>query len=475
MPEPIIIINDATKVAAAEEKQYDVIVVGGGPAGYIAAIKAARLGAKTALVEKGSIGGTCLNRGCIPTKAFLKTAEYIEHIKHAGKRGILLNDSAFSVDMKSVVAQKNAVVKKLTGGVSSLLKNNGVDVFYGAARIKKDRSVEIDGKQAIRAQKVIYAGGSKAARINIQGIESELVLTSDDILDIKTVPKSLAIIGGGVIGVEIATAFDSFGSKVTIIELEDRILPAMDESISLEISKTLRKKGIEILVSSKLLSIIEKQGCLTLNIEGKEPVVAEIAMLSIGRAPDLSGVAGLGLKTDTGRIVVDNTMKTSVDWLYAPGDINGRCMLAHAAFKMGETAAMNAVGRESEVCLKYIPSCVYTEPEIGSVGLTEKQAAQSYDISIGRFHYGANGRALASGEGTGFVKVITDKRYGEVLGVHIVGPGATEVINEAAALMNMEITVYEIADIIHGHPTYSEAFMEAAADSIGECLHLSRK
>lgn len=468
--------NPTEKKNVAVQEQYDVVVVGGGPAGYISAIKAARLGAKVALVEKSVVGGTCLNRGCIPTKTYLKTAETIENIKHADGRGIYISDATVTIDIKKAVKEKNKVVKKLTGGVASLLKSNGVKVYSGQAIIYKDKTVCIEGKTTISAGKVIFAGGSKVARLNIEGIDSSLVLTSDEILDIEEIPEKLVVIGGGVIGVEMATVFSSFGSEVTIVELMETVVPMMDSDISKQLEKSLMANGIKVLTATKLEKLEDKGNKIVVYTDKHGELLADKALLSIGRVPDLSGVENLDIELERGRVKVEDTMKSSIDWIYAPGDINGRLMLAHSAFKMGEVAAENAVHNKGEKAdLTYTPSCVYTTPEIGAVGLTQEQAEQKYEVSVGMFPFAANGRALASGEGEGFVKVITDKKYGEVLGVHIVGPAAAELINEAAALMAMEVTANEIATIIHGHPTFAESFMEAAADSIGECLHLPPK
>lgn len=456
------------------EEAYDVVVIGGGPAGYVAAIKAAQLGAKVALVEKDVVGGTCLNRGCIPTKTYLRNAEIIETIKAAAGRGILIKDPAFTVDMEKTVKVKDRVVKRLTSGVAGLLKSHDIKVYSGVGKITRDKKVTVAG-QILEAKKIILAGGSKAAKINLPGIESPLVLTSDEILSLKEVPERLAVIGGGVIGVELGTAFRAFGSDVTIIEMMDRILPGMDAEISQELLKGLKAMGIKVMTSAKLDSIKEREGKLTLMINETESLEVDRALLSIGRIPDVEGMGEVDFELDRGRIKVNDRMETSVEGIYAPGDVNGIKMLAHAAFKMGEVAAMNALGYDVKADLAKVPSAVYTLPEVGSVGLTEEEASKTHDIRVGKFPMGANGRALASGERGGFVKVIIDERYGELLGVHIVGPGAAEMINEAAALMEMEITAHEISEIVHGHPTFSEAFMEAVADSLGKCIHLPKK
>ena len=467
--------NTAVKSEKGED-EFDVVVIGGGPAGYVAAIRAAQVGGKVAIVEKSELGGTCLNRGCIPTKTFLKNAEIIEGIEMSSKRGIILENEKFTVDMPKVVSLKNEIVKTLTNGVQGLLKSNSIKIFKGVGKINKDKDVVINGEKVLRTNKIILAGGSKVGSVNIPGIESKRVLTSDDILDLKELPKSLAVIGGGVVGVELGQAYLSFGSEVTVIEMMDRIVPGVDREASETLRKALEKKGMKILTSSKIKEIIDEGDKLRIKLEDKEDVVAEKALLSIGRVPDLEAVGELDLEMERGKIKVDKYMETSVKGVYAPGDINGIKMLAHAAFRMGEVAAENAIlGNHREIKLETTPSAIYTIPEVGMAGLTEEEAKEKYDINIGKFAFVGNGRALASGDTTGFVKVIADKKYGEILGVHIVGQSAAEIINEASSLMAMEITVDEVIKTIHGHPTFSEALFEACADVLGEAIHLPKK
>lgn len=453
---------------------YDVIVVGGGPAGYIAAIRAAQLGAKAALVEKDSLGGTCLNRGCIPTKTYLESAKLLHSLSHCEQMGIVVSKNAMRFDIKTALANKNAVVKKLTGGVGALLKSHDVDIIHGTGVVRKDKSVEVDGK-VLTAASVIYAGGSVPAKLSVPGADHSKVLTSTELLDLPVIPERLVIIGGGVIGVELACTFSGFGSTVTVVEYTDGLIPNMDKDLSAAMRKSLTALGITVHTSTKCESIVEnEQGELVVGTTAG-PLTADYVLVSVGRKPNLSGIEPSGAAIKNNAVVTDERMQTSIPGIYAPGDANGRLMLAHAAFKMAEVAAENAMGQTSVFHAPNIPACVYTFPEAASVGLTEEEARKQQDVIIGRFPFPANGRALASGHAEGFVKVVADKATHELLGIHIFGPAATELINEAAVLLHMEMDADEMTDIVHAHPTYSEALFEACCDCIGRSAHSPKK
>ena len=455
---------------AADE--YDLIVVGGGPAGYYAAIRGSQLGAKVAIFEKSEFGGTCLNVGCIPTKTYLKNAEILDGLKIAAGRGINLASTDYSIDMDKTVDFKNTVVKTLTGGVRSLLKANKVTIFNGLAKVNPDKTVLI-GSEIIKGRKIILATGSKVSRINIPGIDSPRVLTSDEILDLREMPKSLVVMGGGVVGIELGLVWASYGVEVTVIEMADRIIPAMDKEISQELQNILTKKSMTIKTNVGVSEIIDETSHLSLKLTNGETIQADKALLSIGRVPQMKGLENLGLEMDGNRIKVNDYQETSIPGIYAPGDVNGQKMLAHAAYRMGEVAAENALsGNHRKAKLKYTPAAVYTHPEVAMVGLTEEAAREQYgDILIGKSSFFGNGRAIASNEARGFVKVIADSKYHEILGVHIIGPAAAELINEAATIMENELTVDDVAQAIHGHPTFSENMYEAFLDTIGQAIH----
>ncbi|MGY3767863.1 dihydrolipoyl dehydrogenase [Helcococcus kunzii] len=456
---------------------YDVVVIGGCPAGYVAAIRAAQLGGKVAVVENSVVGGTCLNRGCIPTKTYLHNAEIIYNIKEAEERGIKLVNDAFSVDMKQTVKVKNDVVKKLTGGISGLFRSYGIKLFNGLGTITKDKKVLVNGgEETIDADKIILAGGSEVRMLDLPGLDSKRVLTSDTILDLEELPKRLVIVGGGVIGTEFGQAFSAFGSKVTILEGAERLLSVLDKDLSDVVAKKFKKEGIDIIANARFAGIEEKGDEIKVKVEGQDDIVADYLLLSVGRVPNLSALGEVELKkTERGALAVNEYMQTSDPDIYAPGDVNGQLMLAHAAFKMGERAAEHAMGLNKKVTLNSIPSAVYTFPEVATVGLTEEKAKKSYDIKVGRFNFAGNGRALGSNNAEGFVKVVMDTKYHEILGVHIVGPSAAEIINEAVTIIETEMTVDDVLEAMHGHPTYSEALYEAFADCLDRSIHLPKK
>lgn len=462
----------AQKESLADD-EYDIIVVGGGPAGYYAAIRGAQLGGKIAIIEKSEFGGTCLNKGCIPTKTYLKNAEILDDLKIAAGRGINLASTNYTIDMDKTVDFKNSVVKQLTGGVRGLLKANKVTAIDGFATVNPDKTVTV-GSQTLKGRNIILATGSKVSRINIPGIDSPLVLTSDDILDLRELPKTLAVMGGGVVGVELGLVYASYGTEVTVIEMADRIIPAMDKEVSLELQKLLATKhGMKFLTGVGVSEITEVNNQLSLKLSDGNEVVAEKALLSIGRVPQLQGLENLNLELDRGRIKVNDYQETSIPGIYAPGDVNGTKMLAHAAYRMGEVAAENALhGNVRKANLKYTPAAVYTHPEVAMCGFTEDQAREQFgDILVGRNSFVGNGRAIASNQAYGFVKVIADKKYHEILGVHVIGPSAAEIINEASTIMENELTIDDVAMSIHGHPTFSEVLYEAVLDTIGEAIH----
>lgn len=452
--------------------EYDAAIIGGGPAGYVAAIRMAQLGGRAVLFEKENVGGVCLNRGCIPTKTYLKTAEYIHNIQEAALRGIRIAAEKPGVDMRLVHEHKQKVVKKLTEGVASLLKSRGVTVVSGRAKLTDNHTVECEGKK-YQAGSVILCGGSNADRTSIPGADGPKVVTSDGILDITFVPGRLAVIGGGVIGCEIASAFSAFGSQVTVIELMERVVPMMDEELSGIVRKSMEKMGVEVLCAQQVEQIEESGEVASVVLRDGRRIDAELVLLSIGRKANLECLGDLfgSIRTERGKVVVDEYCRTNVEGVYACGDLTTASSLAHSAFKMGEVAAANAMAGNEKADLSLVPACLYTIPEAAGLGLNEAEAGKRGDIIVGKFPFSANGRAIASGDFEGLVKVVADKKYGEILGVHIVGANATEMIATAKVLMDMEATIHEAAEIIFAHPTYSEALAEACAHAMGRCIH----
>ena len=460
-------------VAASADCDYDIAVLGGGPGGYVAAIKAAQMGKNTVIIEKEHFGGTCLNVGCIPTKVLLRSAEALKEVKESGGFGVTgVDTSGAFLDMKRVQERKKNIVGQLVGGVQGLLKRNGVTVETGKGTLKDSNTIEVNGK-IIKAANIIIATGSSAKALPVATDEKMPVLTSSEMLDIDKIPDTAVVIGGGVIGVEFAYFLASAGTKVTVVEFLDRILPMVDEEITAQVEEHLKAMGIEIHTSSKVTEITGQ----AVKYEQKGTVKStecEMVLMAVGRSPSLSGVdtGALGIKTEKGAVVTDRTMKTSIPNIYAIGDVNGKAMLAHTASMEGIIAVENICGKSIEMDYSKVPSAIYIQPEIACVGLTEKQAAEKYGkVSVGRFPMLANGKAKVAGEERGLVKVITEPKYGEIVGVHMYCIHATDMIAEAVTAMKLEATAEEVAMAIHPHPTVSEVIHEAMHAVGGRAIH----
>lgn len=463
-------------------KKVKVVVIGGGPGGYVAAIRAAQLGGDVTLVEKEHLGGTCLNVGCIPTKSLLHSAELLEEVKEGAKYGIITKD--VNVDFQKVQERKQSVTKQLVSGVKGLLTANKVKVINGEATFTSKDTIEVKtekGIDNIKADKFIIATGSIPAKPPIPGIDSKLCINSTGALELKEIPKTMVIVGGGVIGVEIATLYSSFGCKVIIIEMLDQILPMMDGELTKIIRTKLEKKGVEIYTKTKVISFKDVGASVEVLVEmsdGKSKVFSgEKALISIGRRTNTAtiGLEKAGIVNDRGRITVNEKMETNVPGIYAIGDCVGKIMLAHVASAHGEVAAENALGHNNVFDSKTNPSCVYTKPEFASVGLTEEEAKkQDIDYIIGKFPLAANGRAMIMDE-DGMIKIIAGNEYKEILGAHILGPRATDLIGELALAIQMEATIDEVIATIHAHPTVAEAIKEATLAVEKRSIHIPNK
>ncbi len=456
-----------------------VLVIGGGPGGYVAALRAAQLGAEVTLVENKALGGTCLNVGCVPTKVLLNTTELYQTILRGARIGLKAEN--VSVDWPALQKRRQQIVRRLVTGVGFLLRKANCQVITGTARLDGSNSVivtDADGQTTkLTADRIIIATGSEPVQLPLPGLDLPEVIYSDAALSLPEVPNSLLIIGGGVIGVELASVYQTLGTKCIVVEMLPQILPTMDEELTEGIKNRLTSLGIEIYTSSQVLSCEPTAGGVTAKVKTPDKELeftVSNVLAAVGRRPATSGL-GLeeaGIQMERARITVDEYMQTSVPGIYAVGDAVGGVMLAHVAFAEGVVAAENALGTRKSIDYKTVPSCIYTQPEAASVGLTKKQALEAgYKIKVGRFPLIANGKALIEGL-DGFIKVIANERYGEILGVHILGPHATELIAEAALALKLEATVEELTATIHPHPSVSEAMAEAALAVDKIALHI---
>jgi len=473
----------AAPAAPAASRAKSVLVIGGGPGGYVAAIRAAQLGAKVTVIEKQHLGGTCLNVGCIPTKCLLHSAELIENIKNQGA-DIGVKVSGVEVDFPQVIAHKNAISKKLTSGIAGLFKMNNVKKIDGEAAFTEPKTLEVtkpDGtKETMTADAIIVATGSVNSIPPIPGIkENPNCIDSTGALNLEALPKSMVVIGGGVIGLELACAYAAFGTKITVVEALDHVLPMLDSDLTKIGMLHMKKMGMEFNLECPVQSVESSPVGAKVVCKSKAGEIvsfeAEKVLVAIGRKANTASLnleAG-GLNNDRGRILVNDNMQTNVPGVYAIGDcVFGKAQLAHTASAMGEVAAENICGLGTVYDEKTNPTCVYIEPEAASVGLTEEQAkAKGIDYKVGKFPMAANGKALILNGGEGLVKIITDEKYGEVLGMHIIGPRATDLIAEGALAIRLEATVEELISTIHSHPTVTETMREAALNVEKRAIH----
>lgn len=458
--------------------ERDIAIIGGGPGGYVAAIRAAQLGMKVVLVEKDKLGGTCLNRGCIPTKALYYSAQALFDIKKLDDLGVIV--SGVSCDYEKMQERKNKIVSQLVTGVEKLLKANNVEVINGIASFKDNNTLAISGekgeKSEVRAKNIIIATGSIVSKPTIPGIELQGVVTSEEMLVLDEIPKRLIIIGGGVIGIEFAGIFKALGSEVSVVEYMPSILPTLDKEIGTRLKALLKRKGISINTDTSVKEIQKEGNTLKVIVgdkKGDSVIETEKILVSTGRQLNVEGLGldNTGIIFDKNGIKVDDNQKTSVEGIYAIGDVTGGHMLAHVASEEGITAVEAIYGMTSNRS-KCVPSCVFTFPEIATVGLTEEEVKQEgINYKSSKFLFGANGKALTMGKGEGFVKVIANEN-GELLGVHIMGPHASDLIHEATLAINNNLGIEEIINTIHAHPTLAESFHEAILGIDSRAIHM---
>ena len=451
-----------------------ILVIGGGPGGYVAAIRAAQLGAQVQLVEQEYFGGTCLNVGCIPTKAMLHAAETYQAVLHGTAVGVKVE--GVSVDWQAVLKYKMGIVKRLVNGVEGLLKANGVTLHKGQAILKDKQTVEVNGT-AIKADAIILATGSEPVKLKFPGVDLPGVIDSTAALSLAKIPESMVILGGGVIGIEFAALYNSFGCKVTIVEMLPQILPGIDSEIAQQIRKEIVGQGVTVFTAARLTEVRQQDDQLAavVEVDGSVQIFpAETVLVAVGRRPRTAGM-GLeeaGVVLERSRVVVDKNFLTNVPGIYAIGDCSSPVMLAHVASAQGVAAVEHALGHEVSYFGNIIPACIYTHPEVACVGLTEEQLqAKNIPYKKGVFQLAGNGKALIESDGKGLIKFLAGEKYGEILGVHIFGPHATDLITEAALAMRIEATVDELISTIHAHPTVGEAMAEAALAVNGIALH----
>lgn len=457
---------------------FDLIVIGGGPGGYVAAIRAAQLGQRVALVERDNLGGICLNWGCIPTKALLKNASVVETIKHANDFGIQVEE--FSADFGKAIDRSRVVSNRLVKGVEFLMKKNKIEVVKGEAMLTaRDRvQVKPDGR-ALTAKNIIVATGARPVSIPGLPIDGRSVITSREALELHELPSPIIIVGAGPIGMEFAYIYRAYGAEVTVVEMLPHLLPREDAEVSGEVEKAVKKLGINFRVNTKVESA-EKMGeqvRLKISGEGKtEEIDAQKVLVAISVRPNSEnlGLDALGVEMERGAIKVNDAMQTNAPGIYAIGDVTMKLPLAHVASHQGVIAAEASAGKETRALnLNNVPRCTYCAPQVASIGLTEAQAKeQGYDVRVGKFPFRANGKALGINEYEGFVKLVVDKKYGEILGAHLVGPEVTDLTGELSLAKSAELTPLEIAHAVHAHPTLTEVIAEAALDAMGQVIHI---
>ncbi len=460
---------------------YDVIVIGSGPGGYVAAIRASQLGMKTAVVERESLGGVCLNWGCIPTKALLKSAEVMNYLHHAEEYG--LHAEGVSHDFGKVIARSRGVAEGMSKGVNFLFRKNKIDAIMGDGSVTVDRKVKVtsaDGQVTLyEAKHIILATGSRARSLPHIPIDGKKIIGYREAMTLPGQPASMIVMGSGAIGMEFAYFYHSMGTKVTVVEFLDNVLPREDEEVSSQMARIYKKMGIDIMTSAEVTAVDTSGDGIKATIKtkkGEEVLQADVLLSAVGIVANIEnlGLGNLGVKTERGKVVVDEFYRTSAPGIYAIGDMTEGPALAHVASHEGIICVEKISGMDIEP-LDYdnIPSCTYCQPEVASVGLTEKQAKEKgYEVKVGKFPFSASGKAAASGKKDGFVKVIFDAKYGEFLGAHMIGANVTEMIAEVVVARKLETTAHQIINAVHPHPTMSEAVMEAAAAAYDEVIHL---